>query len=85
MDDRSLKVLEFDHLLDILKEYSIFSNRPETLQGVKAFRKTCLRFNQDPLKFLKIKEILETVGDPPLQGMKDIEEVLKRLAIRGPS
>jgi len=82
MDDRSLKLLEFYHLLDILKEYSISP----------LGRKRCeaLRPSQDlPLiqsrlvEVMELKKIFEMEGDIPLGGLKDIEEILSKLEIEG--
>jgi DNA mismatch repair protein MutS2 len=82
MNDRSLKLLEYLHLLNILKEYSISS----------LGRKRCeaLRPSQDlPLiqsrltDVMELKKILETEGEIPLRGLKDIEAILNKLGIEG--
>ncbi|MDP2969627.1 MAG: hypothetical protein Q8P64_10555, partial [Deltaproteobacteria bacterium] len=82
MDHRSLKVLEFHSLLDILKDFSISP----------LGKKRCLALRPTPDRFLiesrlteviELKEILETVGDIPLRGLKDIEDLLKRLEVEG--
>jgi DNA mismatch repair protein MutS2 len=82
MDDRSLKVLEFYQLLEVLKTYSISP----------LGRKRCeaLRPSTDPslirsrlAEVLELKEILETLGDIPIRGLKDIEEILRRLEAEG--
>lgn len=82
MDDRSLKVLEFDHLLDILKEYSISPMGRRRCEALRPF-KDLPEIQSRSAEVLQFKEILETVGEPPLQGLKDIEEVLRRVAIEG--
>jgi len=82
MDDRSLKSLEFYHLIDILKEYSV-----STLG-----RKRCdaLRPSKDlPLiqsrlaEVVELKKIFETEGEIPLKGLKDIEGIFQKLEVEG--
>ena len=82
MDDRSLKVLEFYRLLEILKEFSV---SPLGRKGCEALRPTHhLPLIQSRLsKVLELKEILETLGDIPIRGLKDIEGILKRLEVEG--
>jgi len=80
MNDRSLKLLEFFHLLNILKEYSVSP----------LGRKRCeaLRPSKDPpliqsrlADVMELKKILETEGEIPLAGLKDIEGILNKLEI----
>jgi DNA mismatch repair protein MutS2 len=82
MDDRSLKVLEFYHLLEILKGYStspLGQNRCEALKP-----STDLTLIQSRLaEVMELKNILETLDDIPVQGLKDIEEILRRLEVEG--
>ena len=82
MDDRSLKVLEFNNLLEILKEFSISPlgrRRCEALRPSKD-----LAFIQLKLaEILELKEILETVGDLPIRGLKDVGGILGRLEVEG--
>ena len=82
MDDRSLKALDFYDLLEILKEFSVSP----------LGRKHCeaLRPSRDPAviqarlaEVLELKEILETVGDLPIRGLKDISGILGRLEVEG--
>ncbi|MBM4277698.1 MAG: endonuclease MutS2 [Deltaproteobacteria bacterium] len=82
MDHRSLKILEYHSLLDILKDFSISP----------LGKKRCLALKPTPDRFLiesrlteviELKEILETVGDIPLRGLKDIGDLLKRLEVEG--
>src|SRR4030067_3309720 len=82
MDDRSFKVLEFYHFLDILKSFS-----PSPLG-----RKHCeaLRPSTDPAliqsrltEVMELKEILETLGDIPIQGLKDIDGILRKVDVEG--
>jgi DNA mismatch repair protein MutS2 len=82
MDDRSLKALEFYQLLDVLKT---FSNSPLGRKRCEALKpSTDLPLIRSRLaEVLELKEILETIGDLPLRGLKDIEEVLQRLEIEG--
>jgi DNA mismatch repair protein MutS2 len=82
MDERSFKVLEFYHLLDILKS---FSTSPLGRKRCEALRpSTDLSLIQSRLsEVIELKEILETLGDIPLQGLKDIEGILKKLDVEG--
>jgi DNA mismatch repair protein MutS2 len=82
MDDRSLKFLEFYHLLDILKEYSISPlgrKRCEALRPSKDISLIQSRLTE----VMELKEILETEGEIPLGGVKDIEEILNQLEVDG--
>ncbi|HSB04120.1 MAG TPA: hypothetical protein VLK23_02930, partial [Thermodesulfobacteriota bacterium] len=82
MDDRSLRALEFFQLLDILKESCVSPlgrKRCETLRPSRDLSWIRLKL----VEVLELKAILEIVGDIPIQGLKDIEEVLKRLEVEG--
>ena len=82
MDHRSLKALEYYTLLDILKDFAIspmgkkrcLSLRPLTDRFLIESRLT---------EVIELKEVLETRGDPPLRGLRDIEGLLKRLEVEG--
>jgi DNA mismatch repair protein MutS2 len=82
MDDRSLKLLEFYHLLDILKEYSI---SPLGRKRCEALRpsKDLLLIQSRLVEVMELKKIFEMEGDIPLGGLKDIEEILNKLEIEG--
>jgi len=82
MDDRSLKLLEFYHLLDILKEYSISPlgrKRCEALRPSKDLPSIQSRLAE----VMELKKIFEIEGDIPLGGLKDIEGILNKLEIEG--
>ena len=82
MDDRSLKFLEFYHLLDILKEYTISPlgrKRCEALRPSKNLPLIQSRLTD----VMELKGISETEGDIPLAGVKDIEGILDKLEIDG--
>jgi len=82
MDDRSLKVLEFYQLLDVLRTFSISPlgrKRCEALRPSTDLPAIHSRF----IEVLELKKILEILGDIPLQGLKDIEGVFKRLDVEG--
>ena len=69
MDDRSLKVLEFYHLLEILKEFSISPLGRKRCETLRPF--TNLPLIQSRLaEVLELKEILETLGDIPIQRIE---------------
>ncbi len=82
MDDRSLKVLGFYHLLEILKEFSISPLGRKGCETLRPF--TNLPLIQSRLaNVLELKEILETLGDIPIRGLKDIEGILRKLEVEG--
>jgi DNA mismatch repair protein MutS2 len=82
MDDRSLKFLDFYHLLDILKEYSISPlgrKRCEALRPSKDLSLIQSRLTD----VMELKETLETEGEIPLRGVKDIEGIFNKLEVDG--
>ena len=82
MNDRSLKLLEFYHLLDILKEYStspLGRKRCEALRPAKNLPSIQSRL----IEVMELKRILETEGEIPLGGLKDTEGILNKLDIEG--
>lgn len=81
MDDRSLNVLDFFHLLDLLKECS---SSPLGRKRCEALRPSSdLPFIRSRLaEVLELKEIGETVAPPPINGLKDVEGILKRLEVK---
>ncbi len=82
MDDRSLKLLEFYHLLDILKEYSVSPLGRKRCEALRPSRD--LPSIQSRLAdVVELKKVFETEGDVPLNGLKDIEEVFKKLEVEG--
>jgi DNA mismatch repair protein MutS2 len=80
MDDRSLNALDFYHLLDLLKNFSV---SPLGRKRCEALRPSSdLPFIQSRLtEVLELREIIETAGPPPISGLKDIEGILKRLDV----
>ena len=82
MNDRSLKLLEYYHLLNILKEYSISPlgrKRCEALRPSKDLPSIQTRLTE----VMELKKILETEGEIPLGGLKDIEGIFKKLEVEG--
>jgi DNA mismatch repair protein MutS2 len=82
MDDRSLKFLEFFHLLDILKEYTISPlgrKRCEVLRPSKDLPSIQSRLAE----VMELKKIFEIEGEIPLRGLKDIEGILNKLEVDG--
>ncbi len=82
MDHRSLKGLEFYSLLDFLKDLSI---SPLGQRRCLALRPTTDRslIESRLNEVMELKEILQTVGEVPLRGLKDIGDLLKRLEVEG--
>ncbi len=82
MDKRSLRALEFCSLLDFLKDLAISPLGKRRCLNLTPT--TDLPLIESRLtEVLELKEILETQGDIPLGGLKDIEELLKRLEVEG--
>jgi DNA mismatch repair protein MutS2 len=82
MDDRSLKLLEFYHLLDILKEYSVSPLGRKRCEALRPSKDLPL-IQSRLAKVMELKRILETEGEIPLRGLKDIEGILNKLEIEG--
>ena len=82
MDDRSLKFLEFYHLLDILKEYSISPLGRKRCEALRPSKNLSL-IQPRLTEVMELKSLLETEGDIPLAGVKDIEAILDKLEIDG--
>jgi DNA mismatch repair protein MutS2 len=82
MDDRSLKALEFYRLLEILKELSISPLGRKRCEALRPSQNLFL-IQSRLSEVMELKEILETLGEIPIQGLKDIEETLKKLEIEG--
>jgi DNA mismatch repair protein MutS2 len=82
MDHRSFKVLEFYSLLDFLKDLSV---SPLGQRRCLALRPTTDRFLIESRlnEVIELKEILETGGEIPLRGLRDIGDLLKRLEVEG--
>ncbi len=82
MNDRSLKLLEFYHLLDILKEYSISPLGRKRCEALRPSKDLPL-IQSRLADVMELKGILETEGEIPLGGLQDIEGILSELEIEG--
>ena len=82
MNDRSLKLLEFYHLLNILKEYSISPLGRKRCEALRPSKDLPL-IQSRLADVMELKEIQETEGEIPLGGLKDIEGILNKLEIEG--
>lgn len=82
MDHRSLKGLDFYSLLEVLKDFSL---SPLGQRRCLALRPTADRslIESRLNEVIELKEILQTIGEIPLRGLKDIGELLKRLEVEG--
>lgn len=82
MDKRSLRALEFDSLLNVLKDFSIsplgknrcLSLTPSSDPGLIESRLT---------EVIELKEILKTEGDLPLGSLRDLGDLFNRLEVEG--
>lgn len=82
MDDRSLRALEFYSILNLLSSFSISplgEKKAKALRPVQDQKiiESCLN------EVIEFQEVLKEGKDPPLQGLKDIESILKRLEVGG--
>src|SRR4030067_1791049 len=82
MNDRSLNLLEFYHLLNILKEYSISPLGRKRCEALRPSKDLPL-IQSRLADVMELKKILETEGKTPLRGLKDIEGILNKLEIEG--
>ena len=82
MNDRSLKLLEFYHLLNILKEYSVSPLGRKRCEALRPSKDLPL-IQSRLADVMELKKILETEGEIPLRGLKDIEGILSKLGIEG--
>src|SRR4030043_853127 len=82
MDDCSLKLLEFYHLLDLLKKYSTSPLGRKRCEALRPSRNLPL-IQSRLADVMELKKILETEGEIPLGGLKDIEGILNKLEIEG--
>ncbi len=82
MDHRSLKALDYYTLLDILNDFAI---SPMGKKRCLSLRPLADRFLIESrlTEVIELKKVLETRGDPPLRGLRDIESLLKRLEVEG--
>ena len=80
MDDRSLKALDFYALLDLLKAYATSSLGQKRCEALTPLRDLPL-IQTRLAEVLELKKILETGEDLPIQGIKDIEGILKKVEI----
>lgn len=80
MDDRSLAVLDFPLLIDSLKGLSASPLGRKRCEALKPSKDLSLIRSRLSV-VLEVKEMVETIGPPPIQGLKDIEVLLKRLEV----
>lgn len=82
MDDRSLKVLEFYQLLEFLKEFCVSPLGHKRCDVLRPSRD--LPWIESRLtEVLELKAVLEATEDIPIQGLKDLGEILKRAEVEG--
>jgi DNA mismatch repair protein MutS2 len=82
MDDYSLRVLEFLRLIDFLKELSTSlpgRRRCEALRPSKDLHQIESRLSE----VIELKGVVESSGDIPIRGLKDIEPTLRKLELEG--
>jgi DNA mismatch repair protein MutS2 len=82
MDDRSLKLLEFFHLLDTLKEYALSPLGRKRCEALRPF-KDLPSIQSRLTEVMELKKIFEIEGEIPLTGLKDIEGILNKLEVEG--
>jgi len=82
MDDRSLKVLEFYQLLEVLKTFSVSPLGQKRCGALRPSADLPV-IRSRLIEVLELKDIFLTLGDIPLRGLKDIENIFKRLEVEG--
>jgi DNA mismatch repair protein MutS2 len=82
MEERSLKVLEFYNLLEALKTFSVSPLGQKRCEALRPSGDVFL-IRSRLTEVIELKEILETVGTMPIQGLKDIEAALKKVEVEG--
>ncbi|MGZ3513483.1 MAG: endonuclease MutS2 [Thermodesulfobacteriota bacterium] len=82
MDDRSLKSLEFYHLTDILKEYSISPLGRKRCEALRPSKDLPL-IQSRLAEVIELKKVFDTEGEIPLRGLKDIEIIFQKLEVEG--
>jgi DNA mismatch repair protein MutS2 len=82
MDDRSLRALEFYHLLEILKAFSVSPLGRKRCEALRPYKELPL-IQSRLTEVIELKEILQNIGDLPIRELKDIEDILRRLEVEG--
>jgi len=82
MDNQPFKALEYDQILELLKEFATSSLGKALCQGLKPQRK--LSWIKKRLGEVdELKGIMEAYGDIPLMGIKDVRRAIVRARIEG--
>lgn len=82
MDNRSLRALEFYSLLDFLKDLSTSPlGKKRCLALAPTSDRSLIEFGLTEVT--ELRNILQTLGDIPLRGMKDISDLFARLGVEG--
>lgn len=82
MDDRSIRALEFYSILNLLSSFSISPLGEKKAKALRPLADQTIiesRLNE----VTEFQEVLKEGKDPPLQGLRDIESILKRLEVEG--
>ena len=77
MNERSLKVLEFDKVKELIKKYTRTSGGKEKVDSLVPYE-TLYEINNKLEETNEALEVLITKGNPPLEGLYDINEAIER-------
>ena len=77
MNERSLKVLEFDKVKELIKKYTRTSGGKEKVDSLVPYE-TLYEINNKLEETNEALEVLITKGNPPLEGIYDINEAIER-------
>lgn len=77
MNERSLKVLEFNKVKELIKKYARTSGGKEKVDDLAPYE-TLYEVNNKLEETNEALEVLITKGNPPLEGLYDINEAIER-------
>ena len=77
MNDRSLRVLEFDKIKEKLKKYAVTSGGKELINELKPYE-TVYEVKNALAESKEAYDLLIKKGNPPFEGLYDIREALER-------
>lgn len=73
--EKTFQILEFDKIIEKLKEYSYTEFAKESFNNLKPFlseAKVLSELNQTT----EARKVLDNIGTPPLVSMKDVQKLL---------
>ncbi|OYO88163.1 hypothetical protein CG709_13925, partial [Lachnotalea glycerini] len=77
--NQAFKILEFDKIINKLKEYAFTENAKRHLEEIKPYLSES-ELEHSLLETTQARIILDTFGNPPLVSLNEIEDIL--IAVR---